>query len=158
MAVSEPSVKDLEAALTRHASAAGEVYPSGAKLIDAEEHWSGRLWEVTRLVMADQETMRYLAGGNRPDEVATCASRWSESTLDLDQIKAVFAAKGYDPEPFEALSRAGLLTAALEFEDGTPRIIHGEHAGAWISDTFAMSSDEETLDGVAEAIGTPAST
>lgn len=156
--MSEPSVRNLEAALGRHASATGEVYPSGVKLIEAEEHWSGRLWEVTRLVMADQETMRYLAGGNRPDEVATCAARWCESSLELEQIKSIFAAKGYDPEPFEALARAGLLTAALELADGSPRIVHGEHAGAWISDTFAMSSDEETLEGVADAIGTPAST
>ena len=156
MAVSQPSVKDLEAALARHASPTGEVYPSGVRLIDAEEHWSGRLWEVTRLVMADQETMRYLAGGNRPDEVATCAARWSESTLELKQIQAIFAAKGYDPEPFEALARAGLLSTALQNEDGTPRLLHGEHAGAWISDTFAMASDEETVEGTVEAIGTPA--
>ena len=154
--MTEPSVKSLEAALARHASASGEVYPSGVKLIDAEEHWSGRLWDVTKLVMADQEGMRYLAGGNRPDEVAACAGRWSDSTLNLDQIRAVFAAKGYDPEPFETLARAGLLSSALQLDDGSPRFVHGEHAGAWISDTFAMSSDEETLEGVIQATGTPA--
>lgn len=154
--MTEPSVKSLEAALARHASAGGEVYPSGVRLIDAEEHWSGRLWDVTKLVMADQEGMRYLAGGNRPDEVAACAGRWSDSTLNLDQIRAVFAAKGYDPEPFETLARAGLLSSALQLDDGSPRFVHGEHAGAWISDTFAMSSDEETLEGVIQATGTPA--
>ena len=152
----EPSVEGLQAALARHASSSGQVYPSSLGLIDAEEHWSGRLWEVAGLVMADQETMRYLAGGNRADEIAACAARWSESTLALDEIKAVFAAKGYDPEPFEALARAGLLDTALQLDDGSPRFIHDEHAGAWISDTFAMSSDQETLQGVAQAIDAPA--
>lgn len=60
--MTELNVENLRAALARHASSAGEVYPSAVSLIEAEEHWSGRLWDVARLVMADQGTMRYVAG------------------------------------------------------------------------------------------------
>lgn len=151
--MAEPSVSQLLAALTRHGSGTGEVYPSSVGLIDAEEHWSGRLWEVTRLVMSDQETMRYLAGGNYPEEVAACASRWSDSALGLDDIKSIFASGGYDPEPFEVLARVGLLHSSLRTEDGRPRQIRGERAGAWISDTFALSSEGEILKGIEQELG-----
>jgi hypothetical protein len=156
--VAEPTVEQFQAALARHASGTGGIFPSCLELIDAEEHWSGRLWEVARLVMTDQETMRYLAAGNRADEVASCAARWSESALRLDEIKMILSSGGYDPEPFEALARAGLLYPALHVEDGGPRIIHGEKAGAWISDTFALSSQEEVVTGVERAINEPAAT
>lgn len=146
--MAEPTVEMLETALSRHASASGEVYPSGAGLIEAEEQWSGRLWDVTRLVMRDQETMRYLAGGNRPEEVAACASNWSQSGLDLQDIDLIFSAGGYDPDPFEVLARAGLLRAVLLGDDGGLRTISGERAGIWISDTFALSSEAEILEGV----------
>ena len=36
--VAEPTVGQLEAALARHASAAGEAFPSALGLIAAEEH------------------------------------------------------------------------------------------------------------------------
>lgn len=154
--MTQPSFSQLEAALARHASATGEVYPSSVALIDAEEHWSGRLWEVTRLVMSDQETMRYLAGGNRADEIAACAARWSDSTLEAADIKAIFSAGGYDPEPFEVLARAGLLRSSLLLDDGGPRLIRGERAGAWISDTFALSTEAEILQGVEREVAEPA--
>lgn len=146
--MAEPSVEELKAALHRHASAVGEVFPSAVGLIEAEEHWSGRLWEVTCLVMTDQETMRYLAGGNSAEEVAACAARWSESSLDLGDIKMIFAGGGYDPDPFETLARAGLLYAALHFDDGASRVVAGERAGTWISDTFALSPEPEILEAV----------
>ncbi len=146
--MTEPSVSELEAALTRHASATGEVYPSSLALIDAEEHWSGRLWQVTHLVMSDQETMRYLAGGNRPDEVASCVARWSDSDLGLDDMKTIFSAGGYDPEPFEVLARSGLVRSSLLLDDGRPRLVRGERAGTWISDTFALSTEADILEGV----------
>lgn len=151
--MSEPRVEELKAALSRHASADGEVFPSGVSLIDAEEHWSGRLWDVTRLVMSNQETMRYLAGGNRADEVASCAARWCETDLTLEQIKAVFAAGGYDPDPFAALAGAGLLEAALHLPNGSPRIIQGERAGVWISDTFALASEKQIVEDMRRVLG-----
>jgi hypothetical protein len=146
------NVENLQAALARHASSAGEVYPSAVSLIEAEEHWSGRLWDVARLVMADQGTMRYVAGGNRPDEIAACVARWSDSGLKLDEIRAILAGGGYDPDPFVPLARAGLLYRALHDDVGGPRFIHGERAGAWISDTLALSSPEETVDSVERSI------
>jgi hypothetical protein len=62
------TMEEFQLALARHASARGEVYPSALGLIDAEGHPTGRVWHVARLVKADQEQMRYLSGGNRPDE------------------------------------------------------------------------------------------
>lgn len=146
------SAENLEAALRRHASGTGEVYPSALALIEAEEHWTGRLWDVARLVMADQELMRYVVGGNRPGVVAGCIGRWSESDLDLEQIRMILAGGGYDPDPFLPLARAGLLDAALHESDGTPRLIHGERAGAWISDTFALSAPQDVVKHVSSAI------
>jgi hypothetical protein len=159
--LAEPSVEQLGVALSRHASSTGEVFPSARGLIEAEEHWSGRLWEVTCLVMDDQETMRYLAGGNQPGEVAACAARWCESGLGLDDMKLIFACGGYDPEPFETLARAGLLQRVLWTDDGTCRAVAGERVGTWVSDTFALSSEPEILAGVQpllEASGQPTGT
>lgn len=153
--MTQPTADDLQAALARHASSSGEVFPSALKLISAEAHWTGRLWDVAHLVMADQETMRYLAGGNRPAEVAACVARWSDSSLGLDDIKAILAGGGYDPDPFVPLARAGALSTALHLSDGSPRLIHGERAGAWISDTLALSPGPEILATVERAIDTP---
>lgn len=153
--MSELSAESLEAALARRTSSTGEVYPSAWALIDAEEHWTGRFWDVARLVMADQETMRYLAGGNRPAEIAECVARWSDCDLALDDIKMILAAGGYDPDPFVPLARAGLLRCALYFNDGATRIIHGERAGAWISDTLALSSGQEILESVERMVSSP---
>jgi hypothetical protein len=151
--MAELSVENLETALRRHASGSGEVYPSALRLIDAEEHWAGRLWDVAQLVLADQELMRYVVGGNRPEVVADCIGRWSESDLDLDEIQMILAGGGYDPDPFVPLSRAGLLDSALHLGDGRPRLIHGERAGAWISDTFALSAPQDVVLNVQRAIG-----
>jgi hypothetical protein len=150
--MSDFTVAAFEAALARHASSRGEVFPSAIGLIEAEEHWTGRLWDVARLVMHDQETMRYVAGGNRPDEVAACVAGWSESTLNLDEMKMVIEAGGYDPDPFEPLAKSGHLGVAL-YDHGEVRQIHGERAGAWISDQMALSSDGEVVSRVLEAIG-----
>ena len=94
----------------------------------------------------DAETLRYAAGGDRPDEIAGCAARWAESSLDLDDIVLVLACGGYDPDPFAVLSDAGLLRAALCNDDGTVRLVHGERAGTWISDELALASAEETIE------------
>ena len=143
--VAEPTEGQLEAALARHTSAAGEVFPSALGLIAAEEHWSGRLWEVLRLLAADMDTMRYAAGGDRPGEIAECAARWTESGLALEDIALVLGSGGYDPDPFVALSKAGILRTALRDENGATRRIDGERAGAWISDQLALASPEETV-------------
>lgn len=153
--MTELNIESFQAALARHASSTGEVFPSALSLVDAEEHWSGRLWDVARLVMADQETMRYVAGGNRPDEIAACVARWNESGLELDEIRAILAGGGYDPDPFVPLARAGILYSALHLDDGTARLIHGERAGAWISDTLALCSAEETVESVERSINAP---
>jgi len=105
--MSEMTVEDLQAALARYASARGEVFPSALGLIDAECHPTGRVWEVAGLLMTDQEEMRYLSGGNRPDEVADTVGRWAESKLSLEQIKTVIeaAASCRGPPPAGALRR-----------------------------------------------------
>lgn len=150
--MAQASVDKLEAALARHASESGEVFPSALTLIAAEEHWTGRLWDVTHLVMADQEAMRYAAGGNRPGEIAACAARWSDAELDLDDIKLILGCGGYDPDPFVSLAKNGLIRSALQLTDGTPRLIHGEKAGAWISDTLALASSDEIVETVQREI------
>jgi len=149
--MSEMTVAEFQAALTRRASAHGEVFPSALGLIDAECHPTGRIWEVARLLMADQEQMRYLSGGNRPDEVADTVGRWAESKLSLEQIKTIIEAGGYDPDPFEPLATAGHLRQALYDGDAT-RIIQGERAGSWISDQMALAADSEIVTKVLEAI------
>lgn len=154
--MSEISTDDFQAALERHASAKGEVFPSALRLIDAEDHPVGRLWEVARIVMADQEQMRYLAGGNRPDEVAGAVARWAESKLSLEQIRMVVGAGGYDPDPFEPLAEAGRLQYALHDGD-TVRIIHGERAGSWISDQMALAAEPDIVPKVLQAISAAAS-
>ena len=151
------TVEVFEAALARHASADGEVFPSALGLIEAEQAREGRLWAVAKVVMADQERMRYLAGGNRLAEVVACVAQWYESELDVADLELVVSAGGYDPEPFEALQRAGLLHEALrEGEDGT-RCIDGERAGAWISDQMAETTDSETVSRVRAKLGASAS-
>ena len=145
--------QQVVAALARHASSSGEVYPSALGLIDAEEHWSGRLREVLGVVMVDQETMRYLAGGNRPEEVAACAVRWAESSLAVEDIKAVVGNGGYDPEPFEVIAREGLLQEVLHLPDGSGRRIDGERAGTWISVQLALESDDVVLRRAKEIAG-----
>ena len=144
------TMEEFQLALARHASARGEVYPSALGLIDAEGHPNGRVWHVARLVMADQEQMRYLSGGNRPDEVADAVARWVESNLSLEQIEIVIEAGGYDPDPFEPLASAGQLDHVLHDGEAT-RIIHGERAGTWISDQLALA-EGEVVDSVLQAI------
>ena len=153
--MSDMTVEVFEAALARHASADGEVFPSALGLIEAEQARQGRLWAVAKVVMADQERMRYLAGRNRLPEVVACVAQWYESELDVADLDLVVSAGGYDPEPFEALQRAGLLHEALREGDGT-RCIDGERAGAWISDQMAETNDSETVARVRAKLGASA--
>jgi len=144
--VVEPTVEELKAALARHAAPNGEVFPSALKRIAAEEQWSGWLWDVVCLIASDFDTMRFEAGGDHADEIADCAARWAESGLSLDHISSVLASGGYDPDPFAVLARAGLLTAAVQTDDGSTRLINGERAGTWISDELALSSPAEVVE------------
>jgi len=144
--VAEPTVEQLEAALARHSSGAGEVFPSALALIDLEEHWSGRLWDVLRLVAVDLDTLRYVTGGARPHQVVDAVARWAEADLDLDEIGLILRSGGYDPDPFVALARAGLLNVALCNDDGTTRLIDQERAAAWISDQLALALPEEAVE------------
>lgn len=144
--MADPTVEDVRAALARHAAPNGEVFPSALKRIAVEEDWSGRLWEVLRLLATDIDTMRFEAGGDRADEIAECAARWAESSLALPDIEAVLACGGYDPDPFVVLAGAGLLHAALRNDDGSERRVNGERAGMWISDELALSSPADIIE------------
>jgi len=152
--MTEPTVGQLRAALERHASSAGEVFPSALGLIFAEEDWSGRLWDVLGLIASDLETMRYLVGGARADEIADCAARWADSGLSLEDMALVIGCGGYDPDPFVILATAGLLPSALHHKDGTDRRVDGERAGTWISDELALVSAEEIVERTRRMIDT----
>ena len=147
----ELMIEDLRAALAAH-TRDGEIFPSVIRALAAQEHWSGRLWDVLAVLAEDQETMRFAAGGDRPDEIATCAEQWAASDLDADQLRLVLRSGGYIPEPFTALARAGLLNRVLSDASGEVRRINGERAGTWVSDELALLSPEATIDAVRRAI------
>lgn len=149
--MSDMTIEQLVDALAGNASVTGEVFPSAIRLIEADRHPSGRVWDVAQVVMADQERMRYLAGGNRPAEVAAAVARWADCALTVDQIGSVVAAGGYDPEPFEILAAADWLEKALD-DGGEVRSIHGERAGSWISDELALVPGDEIIDRVRRAM------
>ncbi|MDA8043744.1 MAG: hypothetical protein M0Z30_00665 [Actinomycetota bacterium] len=151
------TVQELQGALARHASGGAQVYPSALALIDAEDHPTGRVWEVARIVMADQERMRYVSGGNHPEEVADTVARWAESHLSLGQMSIVMDAGGYDPDPFEPLATAGQLDHVLR-DGGSIRVIQGERAGSWISDQMALTPDAEIVARVLQAVDSMAPT
>jgi len=111
----------------------------------ADGPWEGRLWSVLEIFGADWERMAYLAGGVKPDEVATWVGIWSDSDLTIAQIRLVISAGGYDPDPFVALARNGKLEHVLADEAGAVRRINGELAGAWMSDQFAEATDEDII-------------
>ncbi len=137
--------QDLLDELTRHVGFDGAVPARVVELVAHDGAWEGRLWEVLRIVAEDRDRMAFLSGGLHPGEVATWVGFWAESALDLDQVTAVVAAGGYDPEPFEVLASHGLLDRALRDDAGTTRRIDGELAGTWISDRFATTAPEEIL-------------
>jgi hypothetical protein len=133
----------LREELRRHAAPGDEVTPAVLEQMKAQGTWEGRRWEVLQIVAEDSERMAYLAGGVRPDEVATWVGFWSDSDLELEQIRLVISAGGYDPDPFRVLARLGTLSQVLVGDTGEVRRIEGELAGAWISDRFAGATDDE---------------
>jgi hypothetical protein len=150
----ELTIEDLRTALAGN-TRDGEVFPSTIRLLAAKRRWSGRLWEVLEVLAEDQQTMRFAAGGDRPDEIADCAEQWAASGLDTDQLRLVLRSGGYDPEPFTALAAAGLLTRALCDETGELRRVKGERAGIWISDELALLTPEAMIAAVRGAIAEP---
>ena len=141
----QPGSAELAEAIAAHVNPDGSV-PSGvARTLAEEKGWSGRVIDVLQLLTNNTETMGYLAGGRKPDEVATWLAIWVDSPLSLQQIELVTTARGWDPDPFVVLARAGLLQRLLVAPDGTLRRIDGELAGGWVSDELALASDEEIL-------------
>lgn len=71
----------------------------------------------------------------------------AEPTLEQvgDALARHVGAAGWDPEPFVAVVRAGLLDSLLRLPDGSPRRVRGELAGGWLSDQFALAEDAEVL-------------
>ena len=117
-----------------------------------ENAWSGRIAEVLVVFADDEERMAYLAGGRRADEIVTWLSQWVDSPLSIDEIRSVLACRGWDPDPFAVVARAGLLDAFLYLADGSQRRIRGKLAGGWLSDEFAVADETEILAAVRAVI------
>jgi len=60
---------------------------------------------VLGLIASDLETMRYVAGGGRPDEIADCAARWADSGPSFGDMALVIGCGGYDPRPLRHSGR-----------------------------------------------------
>jgi hypothetical protein len=144
-AMSEPSAEEIAEALATVVDERGLVPPGVVGPLARARGWSGRLIDVLHVVTDDAETMGYLAGGRRPDEVMTWARIWAESPLSLGEIRMIVSSAGWDPEPFVVLSRAGLLEAVLRCDDGSPRRIDGELAGGWVSDQLAEADEAQVV-------------
>lgn len=148
----EPNEIQIAEALAEQADASGLVHAGVARLVARARGWVGRMAEVLDVLDETDEKLSYLAGGRRPDEVATWVSIWADSPLTLQQIRLVTSAGGWDPDPFVVLARAGLLERLLLHADGTIRRVRGEKAGAWASDELALASEEEIVSAARQAI------
>lgn len=143
--MAEPSLAELAEALSCSVDTEGAVPAGVAGQLKRDNGWGGRLIDVLEVITADPETMGYLAGGRRADEVLTWLQPWAESSLSVEEIRLVISCGGWDAEPFVVLARAGLLDKLLLLPDGSPRRIRGELAGGWASDQLALADDEEVL-------------
>lgn len=151
-ATSEPTLEDVADALAQHVAANGAVRPGVAIELANEKGWHGRLIEVLGVLTEDASRMGYLAGGRKPDDVMTWLPLWADSPFSVEQIRTIVTSAGWDPEPFAVVVRNGLLERLVHRADGSLRRIRGELAGAWLSDQFALSDDEEILRAVREVI------
>jgi len=142
---SEPALDEIADALAHHVATNGMLHAGVAAELAAEHGWRGRLIDVLGVLTEDATRMGYLAGGHRPDEVMTWLPLWADSPFSIDQIRTIVASAGWDPEPFAVVVREGLLDRLVRTPDGAARRVHGELAGAWLSDQFALASDEEIL-------------
>lgn len=145
VARSEPTLEDLADALAHHVAANGALVPGAAADIAAERGWHGRLMDVLAVLTEDPARLGYLAGGSKPEEVMTWLPLWADSPLSADEIRTIVSSAGWDPEPFVVVARNGLLERFVHRPDGSARRVRGELAGGWLSDQFALSSDEEVL-------------
>jgi hypothetical protein len=141
----EPTLDQVADALADHLAANGSVRPGVAAELVAEKGWHGRLVEVLGVLTEDTARIGYLAGGHKPQALMTWLPLWADSPFSLEQIRTIVASAGWDPEPFRVVVRNCLLDRLVYRADGSLRRVRGELAGAWLSDQFAMSDDEETL-------------
>lgn len=148
----EPSVEQVTRALADHVGEGGEVRPGVAAMLVSARHWRGRPIEVLGLLTHNDARMGYLAGGFKLEEVARALSLWVSSPLSLEEMRTVIETGGWDPEPFAAVASAGLLRQLAYRADGSLRRVHGELAGAWLSDEFPAASDEEVVRAVHKLI------
>jgi hypothetical protein len=153
----EPSLEELAEALAHHVAANGTVRPGVGDQLVAEHGWHGRLIDVLGILTEDTARMGYLAGGRTPEELMTWLPLWADSPYSLEQIRTIVTSAGWDPEPFGVVVRNGLLERLVYRSDGSLRRVHGELAGAWLSDEFALADDEEILRAVRAVIDEDAS-
>ena len=151
-ATGDSTFEEIADALARHVGPDGVVQPGVAAEIVRDEGCHGRLVDVLAVLTEDAERMGYLAGGRKAEEVLTWLPLWADSPLSVDEIRAIVSAAGWDPEPFVAVAKAGLLDALLRRPDGTPRRVKGELAGGWLSDQFALADDEQILQEVRDLV------
>lgn len=153
--MSTPSTSQLEDALEKHVGVAGAVTPAVVARVLAETRWEGRTASVLRALSADPEVMAFVSGGSRPGEVAASVACWVDAALSVEEIELVVAGGGYDPDPFVALSSAGMLREALFSDAGKARRIEGERAGTWISDQLNEARADEVVSRVRSLVSDP---
>jgi hypothetical protein len=142
----------LSGELSRRVDAGGAVPAGVDRRLREELGWGGRMMDVLAALDDDVATLAFVAGGRRPDEVAAAVGLWAEAALSLEEIGLVLAGGGYDPDPFVALARAGLLERLLRLPDGSPRRVHGELAGRWVSDELALADDDQVVEAVGKVL------
>ena len=142
---SQPTLEELAYALAHHVAANGAVRPGVADELKVEKGWHGRLIDVLGVLTEDTARMGYLAGGRKPEEVMTWLPLWADSPFSIEEIRTIVTSAGWDPEPFGVVVRNGLLDRLVYRPDGSLRRVRGELAGAWLSDDYALATDEEIL-------------
>ena len=144
-AAHEPSLAELQEALARCVDPAGNVPARVGDELAREQGWNGRLVDVLRLFTASERRTAYLAGGRRPEEILRWMEPWVEVPLSIGELPHVVTGGGWDREPCVHSARAGLLERVLKARGGAPRRIHGERAGAWLSDECALAGPAEIV-------------
>lgn len=141
----EPTLEEIERALSEHAGPGGVVPAGVARQVAADNNWAGRLTEILAVLDESDDKLAYLSGGRRPDEVCTWLSIWAESPLSVEQVRLITSAGGWDPDPFVVLAAADLLDEFLSQPDGAIRRVRGARAGAWLSDEMAVADRDQIL-------------
>ena len=141
----EPTFNEVVAALSDQVGESGEVRAGVATELAAAHHWRGRLIDILGLLTESGSRLGYLSGGFKLEEVTRSLALWASSPLSLEEMRIVMQSGGWDPEPFTAVARDGLLRRLAYQSDGSLRRVRGELAGAWLSDQFPSASDAEIL-------------